>query len=1072
VGQLGTSSPFAVVGIGASAGGLTPLKELLSALPPKPDAAFVVVQHLDPHAESHLAALLQPHTAMQVVTATHGARLAPNHLFVIQPNTYLAIADGTLSITPRPEDRRPYYPIDHCFRSLALAHGPRGIGVVLSGTGSDGTLGICEIKAAGGVTFAQDESAQHAGMPTSAIESGAIDLVLSAPEIGARIAELPQHPLLSGQQTPEQAVQDGEDYHRVIAALRSTSGVDFRQYRDTTIKRRTARRMLLRGLQTPAEYAHMLETDRAEAEALYRDVLINVTSFFRDPAMFDVLKQRVIPEILKAIPDGQPVRVWVPGCSTGQEAYSLAMVLMECLDGGHSGRAVQVFATDVGDAASLDHARAGIYPENIEAEVSPERLRRFFVKDGRHYRVQKFLRDCCVFARQNLTVDPPFSRVDLVSCRNVLIYMSAALQDRLLPIFHFALNRHGFLVLGIAESVGRYDDLFEAFDRQHKIFQRKETPRRAPLTFTTGDWLVEPPGRPTRAPQASANDFQREADRLTLDAYAPPSVLVNEDFEIQQFRGRTTPYLETPAGQPTTNILRMVREGLLMELRSALTEAKAARKTVVREGLRVPNGGADETFTLRILPVSRAGTDENRLLVIFEGPAGAAAAGALPGTASDHDVAWLRQELAATKLYLQAVIDEQASDSQELRAAHEEVLSSNEELQSTNEELETTKEELQSANEELTTINEQFEARNQELDSLTDDITNFISSADLPMATVGRDLRIRRVTPAAQRAFNLLPSDIGRSIEHIKFAFDLDRVGAMVGQVMTSMRPIDQEIRDRAGRWWLLQVRPFVTADNRIDGATLVAIDVDLVRRSRELMEARDYALAIVRTIREPLVVLDADCRIGLANEAYYRLFDETPDAITGRLLWETGHGVWNDAGLRRELEGACEGRLNLENFEIKRTVSGAGERTLVLNAQAVRREDRSTLLLLAVADVTDARQAEALRIDAETLRLINRRKDEFLGILAHELRNPLAPMRFALEILSQYEADPVASSRARLVLDRQVAHMTRIVDDLLDVSRIRRARSNCGGNRSRWPRSCRRPSSSASPQSRRPGTR
>ena len=614
--------PYPIVGVGASAGGLTPLKELVSALPPEPGLALVIVQHLDPHAESHLGRLLQPHTSMEVVSAVHGTRVAPNQIYVIQPNTNVAVTDGILSVTPRPDDRRPYYPIDHFFRSLAMVQGPHAVGVVLSGTGSDGTLGVCEIKAAGGVTFAQDETAQHTGMPHSAIESGAVDLVLPPSDIGSRIAELPRHPFLSGEQPPERVVEDGDDFHRVIAALRRTSGVDFSQYRDTTIKRRTARRMLLRGVNSPRDYAQTLETDRQEAEALYRDVLINVTSFFRDPEMFEILKEKVIPEILKSLPEGQPVRVWVPGCSTGQEAYSLAMVLMESLDGSSPKAAVQVFATDVGDTASLDQARAGVYPEGIEAEVTPERLRRFFVKEGRRYRVQKFLRDCCVFARQNITVDPPFSRVDLVSCRNMMIYMSAALQERLLPLFHFALNRHGFLVLGLAESIGHHGDLFKPIDQQHKIFRRKEAARRPVLTFMTGDWLADGQGPPRKTRAAEASDFLREADRLTLEAYGPPSVLVTEDFEIQQFRGRTAPFLETPSGQPTTNLLRMIRKNLLMEVRSALSEAKATKKPVTRPGLRVPDGNKDLEFTLRIVPVTNSSPEDLRLLVIFEAAGG------------------------------------------------------------------------------------------------------------------------------------------------------------------------------------------------------------------------------------------------------------------------------------------------------------------------------------------------------------------------------------------------------------------------------------------------------------------
>ena len=981
---------------------------------------------------------------MTVVDAVHGAKVAPDHVYVIQPNTSVAIADGVLSVTARPDDRRPHYPVDHFLRSLAAVQGPSAVGVILSGTGTDGTLGLCELKAAGGLTFAQnEESAQHAGMPNSAIASGAVDMVLPPDGIAAQLANLTQHPYLATPSGPATDQPGGkpEDFQRVIAALRTTSGVDFSQYRDTTIRRRTARRMLLRGFKSVHEYAEFVAHDRAEADALYRDVLINVTSFFRDPEMFDDLKRLVFPAIVNAQPDGRPVRVWVPGCSTGQEAYSIAMALLEFLDTTPVKRSIQIFATDLGHPAALEQARAGLYPANIEAEVSPDRLQRFFTKEEHGYRIQKSVRDLCVFARQNVTADPPFSRVDLLTCRNVLIYMSAGLQERLLPVFHFALNPGGFLVLGVAETIGAFTDIFEVVAQQHKIYRRKDAAGRLSPTFMTDDWLTGVTSTRAGSVNHPPADFQREADRLVQSRYAPPSVLINNEFEIQQFRGRTSTFLEAPGGSPTTNILRMAREGLFMDLRSALTEAKATNMPVVREHLRVVQGGDEVEFTLRVLPVTVPHAADCCFLVVFESadwPAWPPGAPVQQESGSiGRDSAWLRQELASTKQYLQSIVDQQDAATQELRAAHEEVLSSNEELQSTNEELETTKEELQSANEELTTVNEQSLSRNRELDALTDDLSNFITSADLPMVTVGRDLRIRRLTPAAQRAFNLLPSDVGRSLEHIKFALSVEHVGDIIEHVIASAQPFERDVADREGRWWVLRVHPFRTADARIDGATMVAIDIDLIRRGHEAIEARDTALAIVQAVRNPLVVLGTDCRVVSANDAFYALVGESPERTAGRYLWETGQGVWG-GNLRRSLKAACTSSDRpLVNLEVDGMVHDLGRRLLVLNTRSILRADQPALVLLSVDDVTEARQAERLRVDAETLRLVDRRKDEFLGILAHELRNPLAPMRFALAVLKQPAEDQAALNLARQVLDRQVNHMVRIVDDLLDVSRI-----------------------------------
>ncbi len=1034
-------NPFPIVGVGASAGGLDALTRLIRALPEKSGLALVIVQHLDPHHESQLSRILAAQTtSLEVVDAAHGMQVEPDRAYVMQPNTNVAIADGVLSVTPRPDDRRPHYPIDHFLRSLAAVQGARAVGVVLSGTGSDGTIGLSEIKAAGGVTFAQDEqTAQHGGMPQSAIASGAVDLVLPPEDIAARLMALPAHPYLRADEEtghPEEA--NAKAFQRVIETLRHTSGVDFSQYRDTTLKRRTARRMLLRGFRTPAEYVQFLERDGAEAEALYRDVLINVTSFFREPEMFEELKDRVFPEILKG-QRSEPIRVWVPGCSSGQEAYSIAIALLEFVAAANVRRDIQIFATDLGDPAVLERARAGLYPESIESEVSPDRLRRFFTKEDRSYRIEKSVRDLCVFARQNIAVDPPFSKVDLVSCRNVLIYMSTALQERLIPVFHFALNPRGFLVLGVAETVGTSADLFEQASRAHKIYRRLDGGRRPQLTFMADEWLAGVAVRPA-GPGRRPPDFEREADRVALARYAPPSVLVNADFNVLQFRGRTAPFLEAPAGQPTADVMRMAREGLFMELRSALVEAKASRLPVVREGLRVSDGGRDLEFAIRVLPVTAGQSADLCLLVLFETsdwPVFSPPVALTDLLPADRDIAWLRQELVSSKQYLQSTLDAHEAANQELRAAHEEVLSSNEELQSTNEELETAKEELQSTNEELTTVNEQFQKRNRDLDVLADDLSNFIASADVPMITVGRDLAIRRVTSAAQRAFNVLPADVGRPITNIKFALQFDDVGEVIESVVASVQPWEREIVDRAGRWWLLRVRPFQTSDNRIDGATLVAVDIDSIKRSRELIESRDYALAVVQTVREPLVVLDPDCRIGLANEAFLRLFGENAERVVGQLLWETGGGVWNEPSLRRLLRSACEGRQSVVNVEVQCMVPARGLRILVLNARAITRAARPELVLVSIDDVTEIRQAERLRIDAETLRLVDRRKDEFLGILAHELRNPLAPMRFALDAMRLAEGNPADTVRARQVLERQTAHMVRIVDDLLDVSRI-----------------------------------
>jgi two-component system CheB/CheR fusion protein len=522
-------------------------------------------------------------------------------------------------VTPRAEARGLHLPIDHLFRSLAAEQRGRSVGVVLSGTGSDGTLGLCEIKALGGITFAQDEaSAKHAGMPHSAIESGCVDFVLPPESIARQLAEISTHPYLGPLAATVPMAESDEHYKQILAAVRSVTSVDFSQYRDTTIKRRIMRRMALHAQPSMADYARRLVHERAEVEALYRDLLINVTSFFRDPQMFESLKREVFPEIIKSKSANTPLRVWVPGCSTGQEAYSLAIALWEFFDERSARPPIQIFATDLGEPAILERARTGLYPEGIESEVGAERLRRFFKKEDHVYRIDKSIRDTCVFARQNLAADPPFSHVDLISCRNLLIYLSPVMQKQVLPTFHYALNIPGFLVLGTAETVGENTDLFEVVDRANKIYSKKSTPSRLPKYFPMQDYKNVAAEHRSIGTSAMAADYQKEADRLLLGDYAPPGVLVNENFDILQFRGDTTPFFTQPPGEPTTGLLKLAREGLFLELRSALTEAKTLNQPVRRERVRVRGDPGVREINLRVLPIHPGATAGRCFLVLFE----------------------------------------------------------------------------------------------------------------------------------------------------------------------------------------------------------------------------------------------------------------------------------------------------------------------------------------------------------------------------------------------------------------------------------------------------------------------
>lgn len=831
--------PFLIVGVGASAGGLEAYTELLEELPEKPNLALLVVSHLIPDQKSHLAEILARASKMPVREAAEGMKVEIDHVYVIPPGTTMTMVDGHLTLTPRPPRSVPHMPVDHLFRSLAAIQKDRSAGVVLSGNGSDGAVALPAIKAAGGVTFAQDEqSARHPGMPRAAALDGNVDHVMPPGEIARELARLAKHPYARAEEVPadEPAAPARDPVADIIDLLRGRTGVDFTHYKQTTIRRRVLRRMALRNLHTPAEYLTLLRTDAAEVQNLYQDFLIRVTQFFREPEAFEALKERVFPALLKGRPAGAPVRIWVAGCSTGEEAYSLAMCLLEFLDGRPEQVGIKILATDLNESA-LEKARAGVYLDNIEIDVSPGRLRRFFVRHEGHYQISKAVRELCVFSRHNMATDPPFSRIDLVSCRNVLIYMDAALQRRVMPLLHYALVPHGFLFLGSSENVSGASELFEVVDARHRVFTRTSA-ATLPLNldaYPPSEGRPRPAGREEGQPLWTALDVQKEADRILLARYAPVGVVVDETMTVHQFRGRTAPYLEPAPGMATLDLFRMLREGLLAEVRAAANQAKAENAVVAREGVPLAEGGATRSVRVEVVPFKVPPSGVRFFLVLFQDAPPAGRAPAPPAEAapaqSDLRAAQLQQEITALREYLQSVIEEQESTNEELKSANEEILSANEELQSTNEELQTAKEEAQSANEELSTVNEELRHRNAELARVNNDLVNLMSGVGLPIVMVGRDLRIRRFTPLAEKAFNLIASDVGRPISDMKSNLRLDDFPGLVARVIDSLAPFEGEVQDQAGRWHSLRIRPYVTLDNKIDGASVVLLDIDSARR-------------------------------------------------------------------------------------------------------------------------------------------------------------------------------------------------------------------------------------------------
>jgi two-component system CheB/CheR fusion protein len=837
--------PTSIVGVGASAGGLEAFEQLLAALPVDTGMAFVLVQHLAPKHESILRDLLAKSTTMPVIEVMEGMSVRPNHVYVIPPNAEMSIMDGVLHLTPLNEERLRRMPIDMFFRSLAEDQQGRAIGVVLSGTASDGTLGMQAIKASGGVTFAQDDqTAKYNAMPRSAIAAGNVDFILSPDLIARELARIAKHVhLFTPDDSPEstQAVAKNEALSKVYSILRNFSRVDFSYYKPGTINRRIARRMFLRKIDGLDTYVELLRKSPDEVESLFNDVLINVTGFFRDPEAFERLRKEAFPVMLKNKPPSVPIRVWVPGCSTGEEAYSLAMVLLEFLGDRESNTQIQLFATDVSEAI-IQKARSGIYPESIAMDVSADRLKRFFQKVDGGYQISRSVRDICIFAKQDIGRDPPFSRLDMISCRNVMIYMGPLVQKRVVPLFHYAMNPNGILFLGSSETVGGFGDLFLSLDKKYKIYTKKTVDVAVDFEFVPRyDEAEHHSGRRAESPETlQRGDLQRIADQVLLNRFAPPSVVVNDRLEIVQFIGQTGRYLDPQPGGATLNLLKMVKGGLQVELRLAFQRVKRAG-TIRKEGILVEIEGSLRPVNFEILPIKNTPGKERYHLIVFEDtnakakspdsrespPRPRGNSGKAKPSQIEVENRHLQEELDATREYLQSIIEEQRTTNEELRSANEEIQSSNEELQSINEELETAKEELQSTNEELTTVNEEMQNRNDELSRVNDDLNNLLSSVNIPIIMLGNDLRVRRFTPVTEKVMNLIPTDLGRPITDIKSNLRLQDLRSLITRVIDSLEIHESAVEDNNGKTYSMRIRPYRTMDNKIDGVVIVLIDME-----------------------------------------------------------------------------------------------------------------------------------------------------------------------------------------------------------------------------------------------------
>lgn len=1027
--------PFAVVGIGASAGGLEAYTEFLQACPADTGMAFVLIQHLPPDKESLLAEILARHTKMPVAVVEDGMAVKPNRVYVIRPGHTLTIKEGKLWNGPELAARGHGRPVDDFFRSLAEEQQQRAVAVVFSGMGSNGAAGAQAVKAVGGLVVAQDpESAKYPSMPRSLIDAHQPDYILRPYEVPEALIRYAAHPYATGEPATEPA-RDEQILKEVLAVLRTRARQDFSGYRQPTLLRRVRRRMGLGQFKSMSDYARALRQTPAEVAALADDLLIHVTGFFRDPEAWESLRTNVIEPLVAERSDGDELRCWVAACATGEEAYTLAMLLVEVAEARGKRLDIRVFATDMAERA-LSSARAGVFPNGIESEVAPERLARFFEKDDSFYQVRKELREQVIFAPQNVLQDPPFSRLDIITCRNLLIYLEPETQKRVLALLHFGLREGGALMLGTSESISSINGEFDPIDKRHRIFRRMGPTRAGTLDLPgllhiTRD-LQTASSSPVAVGRPAAPNIAQLVGRTLLDRHTPPAVAVDSRGMIVHVHGDTSRFLTLPRGVPTVDLMAMANDQVRGAVRSALHRAADARAAVVvRDGtIETPEGR--RRVEVEAAPLHARGGPPLYLVTFRDYPE--------PASHPDGDAApgQLADELQRARGDLQNALEEAQLSNEELKAAHEEATSLNEELQSTNEELETSKEEMQSLNEELVTVNAQLQAKMSELESTANDLGSLLTSTDIAVLFLDPEFRIRRFTPAVADLMDLIPSDVGRPFVDLRLKFSDPAMLADIRQVLDKLVPVERSVESESGRHYLRRVLPYRTQDNRIDGVVVTFVDVTERRKAdAALLASKERYRNLFESIDEGFCVFemlyDAEGR-----PSDYRFIEANP-------AFERQSGLSNPVGKRaRELVPELEEHW----FEIYGRVAETGQPVRFVNlaspmegrvfdvyATRVDDPERRKVAVL-FRDVTEqTRFAEEREHHVAQLKEADRRKDEFLAMLAHELRNPLAAVSNVTLLMDRMEGEDIGF--ARDVIKRQVENLKRLIDDLLDMSRV-----------------------------------
>ncbi|MFA6598182.1 MAG: chemotaxis protein CheB [Ignavibacteriaceae bacterium] len=956
-----SNNPFYVVGIGASAGGLDALERFFEHMPENAGMAFIVVTHLDPDHVSIMPELIQKSTKMKLFQAEDGMVIQPNHVYVAPANRDLGILHGTIQLIEPLEAHGFRLPIDFFFKSLSADMGEKAICIILSGMASDGTAGLKVVKSELGMVMVQDpKSAKFDGMPTSAIKTGLADYILppeEMPEQLIRYASQKVKGVLLEKAFTEGKIPD--TLQKIFILLRTRTGHDFSLYKQNTIYRRVERRMNVSQLDNLSDYIRLLQENPAEIENLFKELLIGVTNFFRDPESFEILK-KILSELVKSKPDNGQIRIWVPGCSTGEEAYSIAITLRECMDEAKKYFNVQIFATDI-DGTAIEKARLGSF-SGIEPDVSKERLNRFFTSDGIIFHIRKEIREMLIFAPQNIIKDPPFTKLDLLSCRNLLIYFNTELQKKIIPLFHYSLLPNALLFLGSSETISGFVDLFSMVDKKWKIYKRRDA------IYSAQPYIEFPVARAigktdeTIVKKIEVKNITQLAEKIILQSYSPDCVLISENGDIVYIHGRTGKYLELTHGVAKMNIFEMAREGLQQVLPVLIRKVLLTKRTLTFEGIKVKSNGSVQLLNLTVKPVKEPAEMLGSLLIIFEE---VPSEKKMPASKKIHYekkseiiIKELEHELKTTKENLRSTVEELETSNEELKSTNEEMQSTNEEMQSSNEELETSKEELQSLNEELVTVNTELQNKNDELSVINNDMKNLLDGINIPTIFLDNNLLIKRFTYHATKIINLIPSDIGRPINHIATNLKFEKFFEAAKEVLRTLVYKEIELQTNDGIWYQMRILPYRTTSNIIDGLVVTFTHIhklktayqEIHKLNQEVQLAREYSDNIVNTVRDSLLILDKNLKVLSANRSFYKMFNTTSEKTVGKFVYELQDNNWDIPELRKLLEEILPQNSFFEDYEVKYNFVKGGSKKLLLNAREIFQGDKeSQLILLAI---------------------------------------------------------------------------------------------------------------------------